>query len=159
MTHNAVTRGCRFAGRDNAHRDTRAGRFWRREAAEHQHGIGRRTGGVEGDRRSQGQCDRLSTVKRTGPFKSGDDLNKVKGIGDKLLATLRPRVAVGSSAAATGCGRRSRGEAVIQSGGGNRGRRCVFRLSTHTVQASRPGVYFVSSGLTSERRFCFQALD
>jgi len=34
--------------------------------------------------------------EKSGPFKSVDDLENVKGIGDKLLATLRPQVTVGS---------------------------------------------------------------
>ncbi len=32
-----------------------------------------------------------------GPFTSVDDLRKVRGIGDKLLASLRPQITVGSS--------------------------------------------------------------
>lgn len=32
-----------------------------------------------------------------GPFASVDDLVKVRGIGDKLLAALRPQVSVGSA--------------------------------------------------------------
>ncbi len=34
------------------------------------------------------------------PFKSVDDLKKVKGIGDKMLETLRPDITVGAEAAA-----------------------------------------------------------
>jgi comEA protein len=34
------------------------------------------------------------------PFKSVDDLKKVKGIGDKMLEALRPDVTVGPEAAA-----------------------------------------------------------
>jgi comEA protein len=33
------------------------------------------------------------------PFKSVDDLKKVKGIGDKMLESLRPDLTVGSAAA------------------------------------------------------------
>ncbi|MBI4518685.1 MAG: ComEA family DNA-binding protein [Deltaproteobacteria bacterium] len=38
--------------------------------------------------------------EKNGPFKSVDDLGSVKGIGDKLLAKLRPQVTVGETAAA-----------------------------------------------------------
>jgi len=34
------------------------------------------------------------------PFKTVDDLKKVKGIGDKMLETLRPDITVGAEAAA-----------------------------------------------------------
>ncbi len=34
------------------------------------------------------------------PFKSVDDLKKVKGIGDKMLESLRPELTVGGAAAA-----------------------------------------------------------
>ena len=37
---------------------------------------------------------------RSGPFKSVDDLQQVSGIGEKLLATLRPQITVGSAAQA-----------------------------------------------------------
>jgi competence protein ComEA len=37
--------------------------------------------------------------EKSGPFKSVDDLQNVKGIGEKLLATLRPQVTVGSGPA------------------------------------------------------------
>ncbi len=33
---------------------------------------------------------------KNGPFESVDDLRNVKGIGDKLLARLRPQLSVGS---------------------------------------------------------------
>ncbi|TMA83196.1 MAG: helix-hairpin-helix domain-containing protein [Deltaproteobacteria bacterium] len=33
------------------------------------------------------------------PFKSVDDLKKVKGIGDKMLESLRPELTVGAAAA------------------------------------------------------------
>jgi len=33
------------------------------------------------------------------PFKSVDDLKKVKGIGDKMLESLRPELTVGATAA------------------------------------------------------------
>jgi competence protein ComEA len=35
--------------------------------------------------------------EKSGPFKSVDDLQSVKGIGDKLLAKLRPQVTVGAA--------------------------------------------------------------
>jgi len=35
---------------------------------------------------------------KSGPFKSVDDLQQVSGIGEKLLAKLRPQVTVGSAA-------------------------------------------------------------
>lgn len=37
---------------------------------------------------------------RSGPFKSVDDLQQVSGIGEKLLATLRSQITVGSAAPA-----------------------------------------------------------
>ncbi|MCK6554734.1 helix-hairpin-helix domain-containing protein [Candidatus Binatia bacterium] len=37
---------------------------------------------------------------KSGPFKSVDDLQQVSGIGEKLLATLRPQITVGPAAAA-----------------------------------------------------------
>jgi len=37
--------------------------------------------------------------EKNGPFKSVDDLRDVRGIGDKLLAQLRPAVTVGQAAA------------------------------------------------------------
>lgn len=37
--------------------------------------------------------------EKSGPFKSVDDLENVKGIGDKLLAALRPQITVGGEAA------------------------------------------------------------
>ncbi len=37
--------------------------------------------------------------EKNGPFKSVDDLEQVSGIGDKLLASLRPQVTTGSAAA------------------------------------------------------------
>ena len=41
--------------------------------------------------------------EKSGPFKSVDDLQNVKGIGDKLLAKLRPQLSVGAgSQAASG---------------------------------------------------------
>jgi competence protein ComEA len=42
--------------------------------------------------------------EKNGPFKSVDDLKQVKGIGDKLLAKLRPQVTVGKVAAAAPMG-------------------------------------------------------
>jgi competence protein ComEA len=38
--------------------------------------------------------------EKNGPFKTVDDLSQVRGIGDKLLAQLRPAVTVGQTAAA-----------------------------------------------------------
>lgn len=38
--------------------------------------------------------------EKNGPFKSVDDLRQVNGIGDKLLAKLRPRITVGAPAPA-----------------------------------------------------------
>jgi competence protein ComEA len=38
--------------------------------------------------------------EKNGPFKSVDELRDVRGIGDKLLAQLRPSVTVGQPAAA-----------------------------------------------------------
>ncbi len=38
--------------------------------------------------------------EKNGPFKAVDDLNNVTGIGDKLLAKLRPQVTVGTTAPA-----------------------------------------------------------
>jgi competence protein ComEA len=38
--------------------------------------------------------------ERSGPFKSVDDLANVRGIGNKLLATLRPQITVGTGAEA-----------------------------------------------------------
>lgn len=35
---------------------------------------------------------------KSGPFKSVDDLQQVNGIGEKLLAALRPQITVGSAA-------------------------------------------------------------
>lgn len=39
------------------------------------------------------------------PFKSPDDLRKVKGIGDKLYDSLRDRIMVGEAGTASGRGR------------------------------------------------------
>ncbi len=36
---------------------------------------------------------------KNGPFKSVDDLRQVKGIGDKMLAKLRPAITTGQAAA------------------------------------------------------------
>jgi len=36
--------------------------------------------------------------EKNGPFESVDDLRNVKGIGDKLLARLRPQLTVGNAA-------------------------------------------------------------
>ena len=40
--------------------------------------------------------------EKSGPFKSVDDLQNVKGIGDKLLAKLRPQITVGTSDGSSG---------------------------------------------------------
>ncbi len=37
--------------------------------------------------------------EKNGPFKSVDDLDQVSGIGNKLLAALRPQVTTGAAAA------------------------------------------------------------
>jgi competence protein ComEA len=38
--------------------------------------------------------------EQNGPFKSVDDLKEVKGIGEQMLAKLRPQITLGSAAAA-----------------------------------------------------------
>lgn len=44
--------------------------------------------------------DIIAHREKNGPFKSVDDLRQVNGIGEKLLAKLRPHVTVGTPAAA-----------------------------------------------------------
>ena len=42
--------------------------------------------------------------EQNGPFKSVDDLKEVKGIGDQMLAKLRPQVTLGAASSAAPAG-------------------------------------------------------